>query len=745
MFAPTSPPSERHKNPRLEVANALAGADRRGPGTPGGKRQHDGNDASIAAVVVVRRIRAMRQRDHHPWGGAFVDEACPRVRYTASSMPPTSRLAPSVGLGPSAAPSAPVDGPTGTDTTAPEEAWGQGRTGWGERPPLTERLGEAPMQAALQPPSGAVASPAARALPLSLVSYFDLEEHANTLARLQARHDLDFVGPLQRVRDYIEAELPRRTLTETQAGRLVDNVKRLTRARLTSALALAEETGSGHAAGVRFLVNEALTEAFAELTDEVLPTAKFIVEMHEPGFRQQVLESDYHRLSRDFRVRVAGILSESAPALLDRVLEPDNLPTRRFGDSPLFTHDPRAIDSWLRSHVRTSDGATIDESLAPLEQVSFLGPESRATEREAKLALLAATIVTATPGPGMLAGLATDAADVVTPGPVMVDALQAAGVISPDFEMRQSWSERVVAAASVASAPFWLGPLLKAGRGLRQMRALGDVRATELADAVRRVRRALTDRDAIGKTEDALRPFGGADAYSGPTRVQSAPHDAAELDRVFARLSAGEPLDTSEVETLLGAAATRTFERFASRSRPGDRLAGACGGATEWMARLLRDAGIPGAAIHLQQTHHYFIGGDRLNALLDAMNDADAGVVQKAYEEWIAIGERVDAHAFLTVDTPNGSSYLVDPTYLQFFDPRDVEARAGRVARAMRGDPAGSELADRLLSRGFVELTDDVATTYMGAFTSDSVRVRAADLRQHHYDAADLRRALEPG
>lgn len=660
-------------------------------------------------------------------------------------MPPTSRLAPLVGPGPSGTPSGLAEASAIPDAGASEPSRRQGDTSWGEHRAPGGRVDEAPVQAALRPPSGAVATPAARALPLSLVAYFELDQHSNTLARLQARHDLDFIAPLQRLRGYIEEELSTHTLGEARAGRLVENVKRLARARLANALELATETGSSSVGdGVRFLVNEALTDAFAELTDEVLPTAKFIVEMHAPGFRRQVLESDYHRLSRDFRVRVAGILSESAPAFLDGVLDPDDLPTRRFGDAPLFTHDPHAIDSWLRSQPRTAAGNTIDESLAPLQGVSFLGARSRATEREARLALLAATIVTATPGPGMLAGLVTDAADVVTPGPAMVDALKAAGVIAPDFEMRQSWSERAVAAASVASAPFLLGPLVKAGRGLEQLRALGPVSATELADAVRRVRRVLADRTARRRTEDALRPFGGADAYSGPTRVQSAPLDASKLDRVFAQLSAGGALDTSEVETLLGAAATRSFERFAAQSRPGDRLAGACGGATELVARLLLDAGISADAIHLQQTHQYFIGGDRLNALLDAMDDADAGAVQKAYEEWIAIGERVDAHAFLTVDMPNGRSYLVDPTYLQFFDPRDAASRAGRVARAMRGDPSTSELADRLLSRGFVELTDEVASTYLGAFASHPVRVRAADLQQHHYDASDLQRALEP-
>jgi hypothetical protein len=77
------------------------------------------------------------------------------------------------------------------------------------------------------------------------------------------------------------------------------------------------------------------------------------------------------------------------------------------------------------------------------------------------------------------------------------------------------------------------------------------------------------------------------------------------------------------------------------------------------------------------------------------------------------------SHGFLTVDMPDGKTYLVDTSFRQFFNPKAMKPdEPGYAGSVMRQTQRGSEIADQILSKGYVELTDEVAREYSRALTA---------------------------
>jgi hypothetical protein len=86
----------------------------------------------------------------------------------------------------------------------------------------------------------------------------------------------------------------------------------------------------------------------------------------------------------------------------------------------------------------------------------------------------------------------------------------------------------------------------------------------------------------------------------------------------------------------------------------------------------------------------------------------------------------VNKHAFNVVTFADGTQYLVDPTFAQFFHPATVKDPQKRSAQVLRGDPKGMKMALDLVRNGFVELTRDNAWFYaraLGAAEDDASRV----------------------
>jgi hypothetical protein len=86
----------------------------------------------------------------------------------------------------------------------------------------------------------------------------------------------------------------------------------------------------------------------------------------------------------------------------------------------------------------------------------------------------------------------------------------------------------------------------------------------------------------------------------------------------------------------------------------------------------------------------------------------------------------VNKHGFNVVTFADGTQYLVDPTFAQFFHPATEKDPQKRTAQVLRGDPNGTKMALDLMRNGFVELTRDNARFYaraLGVGEADADRV----------------------
>lgn len=169
-----------------------------------------------------------------------------------------------------------------------------------------------------------------------------------------------------------------------------------------------------------------------------------------------------------------------------------------------------------------------------------------------------------------------------------------------------------------------------------------------------------------------------------------APGDSAALATARAKLAEGRALTPADSRAMLadvalsGRQALRNANPGASDARifSSAEIGGWCGFGQAATFYRLRESGIPAENIHLHQSAEIF-------------------------------GEGSFRHAFLTVDMPDGKSYLVDTTFRQFFEPGQTGPKQiGKPGDVMRQTPEGRMLADGLLRDGFVELNDAVAQAY---------------------------------
>lgn len=200
------------------------------------------------------------------------------------------------------------------------------------------------------------------------------------------------------------------------------------------------------------------------------------------------------------------------------------------------------------------------------------------------------------------------------------------------------------------------------------------------------------------------------DPGEGPDPVLRGPRKK-DLGRAMTRLKVLGPnrkLSSEDTRVLLeqtawatrqSLAGTRWTSNLGEKAFTPQKIQGACGFGQACTAFALEEMGIPAEDVHLHQAADAFPGN-------------------------------TFRHAFVVAKMPDGKPYLIDCTFRQFFQPKaDKPNQVGEPGRLMRGTRRGRQVADELLSKGFVELTDEVAKLYGGALSTNlGIEVRAQDL-----------------
>lgn len=105
-------------------------------------------------------------------------------------------------------------------------------------------------------------------------------------------------------------------------------------------------------------------------------------------------------------------------------------------------------------------------------------------------------------------------------------------------------------------------------------------------------------------------------------------------------------------------------------------------------------------------------------------------------------GENPHYHGFLVVETSDGGTWLVDPTFRQFLAPDGFVGRPGRILDATE---EGRDLARRLCRDGFVALDDDLASLYgrsLGGIEDGARRFPLARIRACNREPMPFTRLL---
>lgn len=203
---------------------------------------------------------------------------------------------------------------------------------------------------------------------------------------------------------------------------------------------------------------------------------------------------------------------------------------------------------------------------------------------------------------------------------------------------------------------------------------------------------ATQKKSAVDAPVDAA-----AKSFEGPEPILAKPNQAA-VARAQLKLRALGPtgkLSTNETKALLDQTLYGAREVLRKDLTAGDKIftpeniAGACGFGQAASAFALQEMGISPDKLHLHQAVNSFPGEGTFN------------------------------HAFLVAQMPDGKNYLIDPTFRQFFNARELEKNhIGSVGAVMRETEKGSKIADQILSKGYVELTPDVAREYARALSA---------------------------
>ncbi len=121
-----------------------------------------------------------------------------------------------------------------------------------------------------------------------------------------------------------------------------------------------------------------------------------------------------------------------------------------------------------------------------------------------------------------------------------------------------------------------------------------------------------------------------------------------------------------------------------------EQLGGNCGWAQGRVANALEGIFGPGAEVVRHATH----------------DDKDTGAGGKLSGD--------SNHYFTVVKMPDGSAYIVDPTFGQFMQ---ADPHAGKVGTRLLGAENGAEMAGALVKDGFIPLTPEVAQAYGAAMS----------------------------
>ncbi len=169
------------------------------------------------------------------------------------------------------------------------------------------------------------------------------------------------------------------------------------------------------------------------------------------------------------------------------------------------------------------------------------------------------------------------------------------------------------------------------------------------------------------------------------------------MEVASAKASAGQPLSDAEAEALLSQVVfdTRRVLLAQKGSLAWDVVLGQCGDATVEATRGLIALGVDPQAILQHQAEYLF----------REQGEARPNI----------------RHVFAVVELGNGKRYLIDPTHAQFYGGDAVHG-----AR-MLPQSGGGDVADALLRKGFIELTDEVADAYAQSMRLADTRTLTAD------------------
>jgi hypothetical protein len=133
-----------------------------------------------------------------------------------------------------------------------------------------------------------------------------------------------------------------------------------------------------------------------------------------------------------------------------------------------------------------------------------------------------------------------------------------------------------------------------------------------------------------------------------------------------------------------------------------------CGDGQAAVFERLKAMGIPDKNIHIHQARE----------LIDP----------KQLPEGAAVN-----HAFIVVQMPNNKTYVIDPTFRQFF----ADSGPGRLGNQALSKAGGYEMADHFLAKGYVELPDKAAQDLYLSFipvngklpgVPDAIQTKVSDL-----------------
>ncbi len=153
----------------------------------------------------------------------------------------------------------------------------------------------------------------------------------------------------------------------------------------------------------------------------------------------------------------------------------------------------------------------------------------------------------------------------------------------------------------------------------------------------------------------------------------------------------------------------------------------------------------PPGEIRTKRTTRWLLGGKIISRILDFFGGGKTKIILHQAKRLFG-GYK---HAFLVVVFPQGKAYLVDTTFLQFFNDGLSETI---LEKNQQVHPGWSGLVERLLNEGYIELDDEVANMYgnllqgetFSGETFDMHKLLVSPTDEPDYTAGEMIRFMGP-